>query len=329
MGAGASTRSKADRQQQQYEPFEQLPCLTISQLQQANLEDGTRVQVVGHVEVIDDMTIETPFHETKCVAAEVVGSMARWEPLSSQAQLNQEPATYYHKFVNVLRESRGVSFALRDPPAHCLVESPNMQGHIVTHEGAALRVILPAAATHWRRGYFREQSQLCSAWLGHRQCEPDLHWHPAHGVMLGSSWELSFPKARLISAGRVAPHAHAFWNEHITNLSAKAERWNAMVAQGEGCEYTTFLRRFKVTERTLREGDSCCVVGAMRRTATGGVEIHCGEGPCTGHNQRAHAQGQAGGASRAEPLLISIHGAAKALPPRAVPSGGRGRQASQ
>jgi hypothetical protein len=272
MGAGASSR-ECDRSG----PFE-LPVYTIAELERStNLADGTMVHVCGHVECLGDV-VATPFHETPCVAAQVVGAMALWKPQSVRevlhaSRVGEPPTPKYHSFTNVLRASKAVSFALRDPPSTILVESPDNQlGHMVTHEGRAVRVVVQSTDS-WEQTRPAMLQQI-----DHRH-SAELRYHEAHGVLIDSKWELTDtsdglrPTARLISPGRVAPRAHAFWNEHSKTWMAKVERWNAIVTQSH---LPRWLCKYKVTERTVREGDSCCVVGELRRTASG-LELHCGE----------------------------------------------------
>jgi len=160
---------------------------------------------------------------------------------------------------------------VRDPPVSYLVESPDKQvDHIMRKEGASLRVVVPHGADAWGKG-----THLCSAWLGHRDCELDLRSHPEYGVFIGSKWAMEFPTATLLSPGIVAPNARAFWNAHLSTglAGARVERWNAVVDQGGS---PCWMRKYKVTERTIREGDNCCVIGEVRRTAEGELELHCG-----------------------------------------------------
>jgi len=275
--------------------FDELPTFSVADL--ASAPDGAWVQVVGHVKPLDEI-LQTPFHETRCVAADVVGATSHWKPQSALDLLKgSDPhVPDYYPFASVFATSRGVSFVLCDPPTSYLVESPGERlSHIVSKDGSTVRVILPSAARQWGRS----AELACGTWFGHKQSEHDMRFDAAHGgVLLGSKWEINFPKAVLLSPGRTAPYAHAFWNAHISTWEARVERWNNTVHQGDA---PCWLRKTKVTERTLREGDSCCVIGRVRRTATG-VELHddeCGR-----------------------LLITNSHGAAKLLPPRgALPSG--------
>lgn len=283
MGAGASARP-ADPDLL----FDELPTYTIAQLQHAAV--GERVLVVGHVEALT--TFETPFAKQSCVAADVVGGMACWKPQKILDLPHWDGSPSYHKFSTVFRASRGESFVLRDPPKNYLVESPGELHYVATEEGASVRVVWPGHS-EWARG-----AHLCSTWLGHRHCELDLRFDAEHGILIGSQWALDVtgagrPAATLLSPGRVVPNAQAFWNAHISTPGARCgPRWNAMVNQGGAGP--CWMRRHKVSERTLRVGDACCVIGELRRSESGALELHCGE------------QG----------LLVSnIRGVARKLPP--------------
>lgn len=290
MGAGASSRSRCDPLL-----FDELPSCTVAELK--TCQDGQLVQVVGHVEPLDE-TLLTPFHETRCVAAEVVGGMARWRPQSIRDLQTWDGVACYRKFTSVLRASRAVNFMLRDPPENYLVEQPDGQCAIVTHEGSTVEVIQPSAAD-----WAREHPHLCSTWLGHKHCERDLRFDPEHGILIGSTWEMDGDAntARLVSPGRRPAHAQAFWDAHTSTYQARVARWNALVNQGG---LPCWQRKYKVTERTLRVGDSCSVIGEVRRTEGGDVELHCG----------------------ASGLLITNNlGAARALPPRSPSASGGSR----
>ena len=319
MGAGASasaesgriqigySRSAARKRSREISPlFEALPALTIADLldsiRRGEVDDGNLVSLLGHVETLEDRDVlKTPFHETACVACEVIGATALWKPISlqelykaSRSGIDVLRSPSYHSYSNVFRASCGVDFTLREPPASCLIESPDgIYRHIVTQEGESVRIVLPAGATDWRP---TRCSHTWSTWLGHRQCS-DLRFDPGRGVLIGSQWEMDFPTARLVSPGSVAPRGRSFWNQHCTRWTARAERWNALVNQvdrhGQGAP--CWMRNVKVTERTLQEGDACNVIGEIRRTATGAVEIHAAQ------------QGL---------LMTNDRGAAKSLAPR-------------
>lgn len=304
MGAGASAASAASptvkktaRARLWLEAFDKVPMLSVTELLHSDIADGTRVQVLGHVEPGHDF-FTTPFFETECVAAEVVGAMQGWKPQSALDLYNasrdggSRSGPMYRPYQNVLRAARSTSFALRDPPCALVVESPDRQNHVVFHEGDSLRVVVPSH--EWGAG-----RHLCNIRLGHKTCAHDLRFDAAHGgILLGSQWVFEYPRAHCVSPGRAAPQGHEFWTTHMSTHRARVERWMALVNQGD---QPCWMRNYKVTETTLRVGDGCCVIGEVRRSATGAMELHCGE---------------------KEPLLITnAAAAAKALPPRAAVPG--------
>ena len=281
MGAGASSRSSSkarQREQQQWRrrEFDELAVCTVADLQY--LESGTRVQVVGHIEAADSL-LHTPFQGTQCVAAEIVGAMASWRP-QSLFDLRKDGASVhdplYTPFLTCLRAAQSVSFLLRDPPASYAVESPGrIVQHIVTRESATVRIVLPETGACSSGQSHASRLTSCSVWLGHKHSCDDWRFDPAHGVLQKSQWKMDYPVATLLSPGRVAPHAHAFWNRHILESATlmrgvRVERWSQVVNQGNA---PCWMRRYKVTERTLREGDTAAVIGELRHTATG-VELH-------------------------------------------------------
>lgn len=302
MGAGASTAggSTSLAKKKNLLAFDEVPLYTVADLLNSDVPDGTRVQVLGHVEACNEL-LTTPFFENSCVASEVVGAMAWWKPQSaldlyraSRANGSDVPPSpagpSYTPFMTVLRASRSTSFALRDPPCAFVVESPDRrQNHIAMHEGANLHVVLPDHDWGGAKG-------VCSLQLGHKKSEQNLRFHAEHGVLFGSQWEIDYPQLRMVSPGRVATQGLAFWSAHMHTYRARVERWNTLVNQND---QPAFMRKYKVTETRLSVGDGCCVIGQVHRTATGGLELRCAED---------------------HPLLITnCHGAAKALPPRRRP----------
>ena len=234
MGAGASARRPVECTA---EAFDNLPVLSVRDLLESDVPDGTRVQVVGHAEALDDAEpFETPFLQTRCLAAELTGSMALWKPYNifelgvTRAAGSERPATAYQPWRNVLRANRGRDFAIHDPPTTVLVEAPdNRCSQLFTHEGPSLRVVLPSAVSEWGKKGERspgsgERRRHCSLFLGHKTSEDNLRFDPRHGVLLGSTWEMPAwgdwehkePLPRLLSVGTVAPHGHAFWNAHTS-----------------------------------------------------------------------------------------------------------------
>ena len=239
--------------------------------------DGTIVQVVGLVEAEEpDEMLTTPFGDTPCIAMDVQGASQHWR--SQHALRNGAFAAAgpsYDPGCTVLRATHGTSFVLRDWPVSYLVESPGGATQLITSAGAALRVVVPTGSSAARR-------RGTTSWiLGHKQWERDLRFDPAHGVLLQSEWEIienssgRAPTARLLSPIRRAPaHAHLFWNAHCSSRVHACDNWNQLVNhQTAPC----WMRKYRVNERTLRAGDTAAVIGELRHTDAGGLELHCGQ----------------------------------------------------
>lgn len=268
MGAGVSVSVKRSYDTM----FEDLPAYVVSEL--PHLPDGVLVQAFGHVECLDE-ELSSPFCETHCIAMDINGAVASWR---SRGVLDKEPTNSYDAYATVLRATQATSFVLRDRPVSCLVESPDEQVmHVIAKEGPCLRVVMPSDEATTRLG---ERGFV--TWLGHKKSERNLRYDPAHGVLLESQGAIrngeqsAPPTAQLLAPGRTAPpNARSFWNEHVATSVHAVERWNSLVNINGA---STWMRKYKVSEKTLRVGDAAVVIGMLRRAPDGVAELHAADG---------------------------------------------------